>query len=118
MSKSGTVSDGYHTFDELYEHRNFLFLNLMRCNPTLAWVSRTHSDGSEIEGWFIAGIELPTGQISYHLPDTLWDVACRCSGGVYGRAPWDGHTAEDVVKRLKALLAFGPGCGLNEGAAK
>ena len=25
----GACSDGYHTFDELYEHRNTLFLNLM-----------------------------------------------------------------------------------------
>ena len=116
MSKSGTVSDGYHTFDELYEHRHLLFLNLMGCNPVFAWVSRKNSDGNRMEGWFIAGIELPTGQISYHLPEDLWDVACRCSGGVYERAPWDGHTAEDVLKRLKALLSIGPWRCLDEGA--
>lgn len=25
----GLISDGYHTFDELYEHRNVLFINLL-----------------------------------------------------------------------------------------
>ena len=52
MSEKGSVSDGFHTFDELYAHRNLLFLNFMRSCSEMAWVSRKQSDGSEIEGLF------------------------------------------------------------------
>lgn len=43
--------------------------------------------------------DLPTGQISYHLPWTAW----KDLGGVvtYDKAPpWDGHISADVVDRL------------------
>lgn len=99
-----SVSDGYHTFDELYEHRHLLFLNLMRMHRAAAWIAEAHEDGSEIDGWFVAGIELPTGQITYHLPDDLWEMARRCSARTHERAPWDGHTANDVLTRLRALI--------------
>ena len=115
MSEMGKISDGYHTFDELYEHRNLLFLNLMRCNSASAWVSRMHSDGSVIDGWFIAGIELPTGQISYHLPAELWEVACQYSGTIHDRAPWDGHTSNNVLERLRELLWYRSYRGAYEG---
>ena len=106
MSDKGKISDGYHTFDELYEHRNLLFLNLMRLNNKAAWVSRAHEDGSTFEGWFIAGLQLPTGQITYHLPDRLWEVARRYSATEYLRSPWDGHEAADVLERLENLLSY------------
>jgi hypothetical protein len=54
---TNTVSDGYHTFGELYEHRITLFLVLMLRHPNISWRSRNHADGSEWEGWFIAGIQ-------------------------------------------------------------
>lgn len=35
---AGKVSDGYHTFDELYEHRCLLFINLVHFNlGNAAW---------------------------------------------------------------------------------
>jgi hypothetical protein len=41
MSKDmGDVSDGYHTFNELYEHRHMLFLMLMYSRCQDAWYSR------------------------------------------------------------------------------
>ena len=106
MSETGKVSDGFHTFDELYEHRNLLFLNLMRLNTEAAWVSRAHEDGTVFDGWFIAGLQLPTGQITYHLPDELWEVALRYSAVEHERSPWDGHEAADVVTRLQNLLSY------------
>ena len=105
MSDTGKVSDGYHTFDEHYDHRNLLFLNLMRLNIYSSWVSRSHNDGSVFAGWFIAGIELPTGQITYHLPDKFWEEACRY-GVEHDRSPWDGHEADDVILRLRNLLSY------------
>jgi len=97
----GEISDGYHTFNELYAHRCTLFLALMASNPALSWISAKHYDGSEWEGWFIAGMELPTGDVTYHLPNSMMGAAVQtgCRVMQYGKE-WDGHTSSDVVKRL------------------
>ena len=48
--------------------------------------------------YFIAGIRLPEGMITYHLPIELWDLL---EVEELGAAPaWDGHSAADVVDRL------------------
>ena len=95
----GEVSDGYHTFNELYEHRIVLFIALAKHNPSLAWRSRMHHDGKGLEGWFIAGLNLPSGIVSYHLPDRTWPALAGIQ--TLEHAPeWDGHTSTDVLKRL------------------
>lgn len=96
---TGSISDGYHTFDELYEHRHALLIALMVSNPDISWKSRRHSDGSDsYDGWFLAGMTLPTGQITYHLPNRLFN-ACRVVE-LYVPPKYDGHTSTDVVDRL------------------
>lgn len=101
----GQISDGYHTFGELYDHRSILFIALMQSNPDISWVADLHEDGSMFPGFFIAGMELPDGQITYHLKRHPW---FKCL--VQGRAnikyityapPYDGHTPEDVIERLE-----------------
>jgi len=110
------VSDGYHTFEELYEHRNTLFIEFCkrilqidlyrRVVPHLqnkVWRSKLHADGSSFNGWFILGVnEEPGKQVSYHLPMSKWkdtDFVMTLK-----KAPkWDGHTSGDVLKRLKPL---------------
>lgn len=95
------VSDGYHTFAELYEHRYALTLALMKSNPKKSWVSRRHHDGKMFQGMFITGIKLPQGQISYHLPNRLWKAAVLTKAKVLRSAPlWDGHDSDLVVRRL------------------
>jgi hypothetical protein len=97
----GEVSDGYHTFDELYSHRNTLFIALMSLRPSKSWVSIVGDDGKGEPGWFYAGMELPEGPVSYHLPDNLWGIALCTGCKTLDKAPpWDGHTAEDVLGRL------------------
>jgi hypothetical protein len=99
------ISDGYHTFDELYEHRHHLFLLLMQCTKYRGWFSRVNDDDSLIEGWFIAGIELPTGPITYYLPDRLLEAAMATGCDELDKAPpWDGHTPEDVLKRISKMF--------------
>jgi hypothetical protein len=102
--QTGQISDGYHTFDDLYDHRCLLFLGLqsqvhLRTEPfSGCWKSKKHADGSEYEGWFIAGLMLAQGQVSYHIPLKYWDL---CKAPERELAPeWDGHTSEDVIKRL------------------
>lgn len=97
------TSDGYHTFDELYLHRHHLFIALLISRPYMgAWRSKLHADGSMYPGWFIAGINLPTGPISYHLPIGMWEMMDRHYHieTLAQASQWDGHTPDDVVKRL------------------
>ncbi len=103
---TGQTSDGYHTFDELYEHRIALFLalcNYAKDNITV-WRSKLHSDGSAIDGWFVMGIGTMYGrQITYHLPMSRWDDAGFVM--TLDRAPpFDGHTSADVLKRLEKFF--------------
>ena len=96
------VSDGYHTIEELYKHRNYLFLALLNAVDFPRWKSKKHNDGTEFDDWFIAGIDLPTDTITYHLPIYLWGL---CNASTLQKAPkWDGHTSEDVICRLEKLL--------------
>jgi hypothetical protein len=46
----GKVSDGFHIFDDLFEHRTTLFIKLMNSYPELSWKSRLHDDGTMFEG--------------------------------------------------------------------
>lgn len=101
--ETGKVSDGFHTFDELYEHRCYLFVALMRTNPEISWRSHSHEDGTMYDGWFVAGMHLPTGDISYHLPINMWKLLNNCAVDTMDISPkFDGHTASDVIKRLGA----------------
>lgn len=99
-----TVSDGYHTFDELYEHRFELWIALcLEIEPRrMPWRSRLHDDGMSYPGWFVLGVGHEPGRIvTYHLPDRLWD---RCDfAQTVERGVFDGHTSADVLKRLRDL---------------
>lgn len=106
------ISDGYHTFGELYEHRITLFIALCRLlkfeyklqvDGKGVWKSKVHHDGSTWDGWFIMGIlTVPGQQISYHLPMKYWDDTDFAT--TLDKAPeWDGHTPADVIKRLNTL---------------
>lgn len=102
----GNISDGYHTFNELYEHRNNLFIALMKSHPTISWRANNHSDGTMYPGgWFVAGMHLPTGDISYHLPTSMWELLDGKNIQTTNKAPvWDGHTPKDTVARLKDYI--------------
>jgi hypothetical protein len=107
------ISDGYHTFGELYAHRTQLWITVARClygmfsaNIYLnvrVWRSKFHSDGSTYEGWFLLGVTLPDGnQMSYHLPNEKWEE-CNFAKTLATAPEWDGHTSADVLERLKKL---------------
>lgn len=105
VTNVGQVSDGYHTFEELYSHRYMLFICLMKSNPSISWRANNHDDGSSFTGYFIAGMELPTGNISYHLPIGYWNHLDYSGIRTSNKAPkWDGHTSEDVVNRLNRWI--------------
>ena len=99
---SGEVSDGYHTFNELYLHRNTLFAVLCNTYRSDAWKSMRHADGSMYDDYFIAGIQTPAGMVTYHIELLHWDLF---DVPELERAPeYDGHTSADVLERLPSLL--------------
>jgi hypothetical protein len=124
---SKDISDGYHTFEELYEHRYVLFVSL--CNlltkyrhDTFPPVSidfggnyyiesanvikaKKHNDGTMFDDSFLVLIDSKVGQISYHLPLKYWNMV---EAEEYDVSPleWDGHTSNDVLYRLQMLFNF------------
>jgi hypothetical protein len=95
------TQDEHHTMDELYEHRHALFCALMRSNWRISWYGLKHSDGTMYDGWFIAGMNLPTGTISYHMPiSQLHHVENTWIKRLENAPEWDGYTPDDVVERL------------------
>ena len=100
-SAMGEVSDGYHTFNEIYDHRAVLFAVICNEHPHLAWKSKLHHTGDIFDGMFIVGLNTSHGQISYHYDMRLWNLFVVPE---LERAPeWDGHTPADVVKRLERV---------------
>lgn len=94
----GDISDGYHTYNELYEQRLYLFAALVNTFPDISWKSRKHEDG-EIPfggGWFVVGINTPKGAYTYHYEEKYWDLF-KCPELPVAEH-WDGHTAKDVVR--------------------
>ena len=98
----GEVSDGYHTFNQLYYQRAVLFACIVKYNKNKAWKSFKHSDGKycfDSNGeWFIVGIDTPQGSYTYHYAKEYWDMF-DCQELECGKE-WDGHTEEDVTRLL------------------
>lgn len=101
----GEISDGYHTFNELYYYRmlyNAAFFNML----PKEWVhkSKRHNDGEECfgGGWFIVMANLPTGQISNHYELKDWDLFQIPEKEVADK--WDGHTPQEAADRLHKYL--------------
>ena len=102
---AGEVSDGHHTFSDLYNHRMMLFAATVTFSPYYVWRSQKHSDGTMFPGMFVAGIDLPAGQISYHFPIEHWDLFSMEHMHTLNAAPhWDGYDSFDVLDRLKTQI--------------
>jgi len=114
----GNYSDGYHTFNELYEFRKTYnaalfneWANAEICNDDGSWGNKynvhksiRHHDGEYCfgGGWFIVVAILPTGQISNHYELKDWDLF-KVPAKDRALFEFDGHTSADVVARLNAL---------------
>lgn len=98
------ISDGHHTFDELYKHRIILFCTLCNLLPNISWKSKKHYDEENepmFDGNFIAGMNTPEGIVTYHIKLEYWDLF---NISELDRAPkYDGYTSDDVLKRILSL---------------
>lgn len=99
ISSAGEVSDGYHTFNELYHHRALLFASLSNVIPDRFWKSKLHEDGTMFDGMFIVGMSTEEGYATYHYDiDPYWDMF---DVKELDKAPeFDGHTPEVALDRI------------------
>lgn len=101
--KTGELSDGYHTFNELYYHRAVLFSVICNSHKDIAWKSKKHHDGTMYNGMFIVGIDTPQGQYSYHYDMNIWSMF---DVKELEYAPkWDGHKPSDIDRLLSLNYA-------------
>lgn len=119
---SDKITDGYHTFGELYEFRKVynaalfnewatpitfhtptedVILERPKYDVHKSW---RHNDGQLCfgGGWFIVVAVLPSGQISNHYEAKDWDLF-KIPEVEKAKYEFDGHTPNDVLERLKAL---------------
>ena len=106
------LSDGSHTFNELYDHRSIIFAALINCNKDDSWKSKKYDDGKDIEDdYFLAGIKRK-GAIRYHIKLKYWDLF-ECAE--LDKCPkWDGSTPDDCLKALKKDFCSGDKISLEE----
>jgi hypothetical protein len=111
MNDMSQVSDGYHTFAELYDFRMVynaaLFNEYGAAKKYDVHKSIRHHDGELCfgGGWFIVVAVLPGGQISNHYEMKDWDLfdIPATEKALY---PFDGHSPNDVIIRLKGLYSM------------
>lgn len=96
------ISDGYHTFDELYDHRCLLFIAWLASDgcPGKSYWLKDHFKGWDLLGVYIEGI----GQISYHIPEKYRDLYAKRVEEIKSHE-WDGHLSADVITRLQQWIS-------------
>lgn len=102
--QNGTLSDGYHTYNDLYYQRCVLFATICNLNKNISWKSKKHNDGEKCfnsDEWFIVGIDTPKGSYTYHYEIKYWDMfeVQELERGKF----WDGHTEKDVTRLLSLI---------------
>lgn len=112
MQHTENVSDGYHTFSELYEFRKMynalLFNEWYKQGKYQVHKSWRHYDGKKCfdnDNWFIVSAMLPTGQISNHYKKEDWDLF-QVEETPKALFEFDGHTSKDVLERMNRLIKY------------
>lgn len=98
---NGDISDGYHTFDELYQHRCLLYLCFLYSGDLhgdVLWVA------DHYPGWDLVATSVGPSQISYHLPKKYRHFLERFKKVETLDHVFDGHDSADVAVRLERRL--------------
>ena len=104
-SSIGELSDGYHTFNELYDFRREYNAALVNSGVWKSHKSYRHHDGELCfgGGWFIVIIDTPFGQISNHYENKYWELF-ECEELPVAKH-WDGYTEENVDRLLSLKIS-------------
>lgn len=102
-SERDQVSDGWHSFADLYRHRLALTAAIASAAATMgdSWRSKLHHpDDRPISPLnFIVGIQFPTGLITYHYRLAHWDDFASVPEIPHAPA-WDGVGPDETVDIL------------------
>lgn len=102
------ISDGHHTFGELYEHRYLLFSLLCNAYPEISFKTKKHYDEENDPMYpnsFLAGILFKENQfITYHIPLKYWDLF---QVPEFDRGPKYDKMNSDVLHQLKEFSKLG-----------
>lgn len=105
-----TVSDGFHTFGELYDQRAHLLALATALSQMTTYRSRRHDDGTMFGGMFWVGTESPGRDdgprpVTFHIGQKHWalfDHAVTLDKA----PPFDGHTPADVMHSIDEWIAW------------
>ncbi len=105
------ISDKHHSIKELYDYRMYynalLFNEYAKLDLYNVHKSKNHHDKTPCFGtkdkYFIVVAELPTGTITNHYAIKHWDLF-KIPEYEYSITPYDNHTPEDCLKRMKNLI--------------
>lgn len=101
LEDKSNISDGSHTFGELYHHRAILFAVICNTYKENSWKSWKHEDNTMYEDYFIVGVTTAKGNYTYHYYKDYWDIF---KVKELPNAPaYDGHKPEDI-DRLFTLI--------------
>lgn len=95
------LSDGFHSFKDLYKQRLYLSAALVNAYPEKSWKSWLDENGEPWfngDGWFLVCIETPAGPYSYHYEEKDWALF-KCKE-LERAKPYDGHTSDDVPRLM------------------
>jgi hypothetical protein len=81
----------YHDSKAQYDNRNLLVYEAIALAQRIGYDAGIRLDPKEPE-WPVAFIELPTGQISYHVPQHI--------------LPWNNHTVEEKELFILEYIAI------------
>ena len=96
------ISDGYHTFDELYYQRIMLtktvaLAAITNFDKDAVYRSKLHLDGTMYTDFFIVVFNTPEGNFSYHYHMIYWGVFDFLKE-LPNAEEFDRHTWEDVTR--------------------
>lgn len=109
ISESGQVSDGYHTFNELYAHRNALSILVFTSGHVVnAFKAKKHHDGTSFDNYFLMSglVKNSDGvmkQVSYHVPSKFWEYV-KLPEYEVSPVEFDGHSSNDVLELFYSLI--------------
>ena len=108
LNYTNYISDGCHTFGELYNHRITLYMalcSILSNNSNEVWMSKLHSDWTSFDWWFILWYWYEEwSQITYHIPIENRDKCLKFANELLMAPTFDWHTSDDVIERLEKLL--------------
>lgn len=96
LEDKSDISDGSHTFEELYHHRAILFSIICNTYKNQSWKSWKHDDGTMFEDYFVVGVTTEQGEYSYHYHKDYWKYF-EVKELTYAPV-WDGHKPSDIER--------------------